>query len=94
MVLSMQGTDRVIRFSSESHAVPQTVGVLAVLLVRTWNRSPLPEPIATPAPVEPRPVSGVLRVSLHRAVEGADSGWTLAPDPITHTGVWVTGPTY
>lgn len=75
------------------------VAALAVLLVRTWDRSPPPEPMAAPAPapVEPRPVSGVLRVSLHGAVggmDGAEPGWTRVPDPIIHTGTWVNGPTY
>jgi len=73
------------------------LAALAVFLVRTWDRSPPPEPIAAPAPVEPRPISGVLRVSLHGAVgavDGAEPGWTRVPDPITHTGAWVNGPTY
>ncbi len=73
------------------------VAVLAVLLVQTWDRSPPPEPMAAPAPVEPRPVAGVLRVSLHGAsgeLDGAEPGWSGVPEPLTHAGTWVYGPTY
>jgi hypothetical protein len=73
------------------------VAALAVLLLRTWDRSPPPEPIAAPTPAEPLPVSGVLRVSLHGVAGGpgeAEPGWIRVPDPITHTGAWVNGPTY